>query len=80
MNAKVLLLFACVYIFGIVLTASQQNNGLKSIKFAGTRDIWGCNGPNNINNHKCRVHCRTRGYRNGQCSPLWNYERCVCVR
>ncbi len=44
------------------------------------RGDWGCNGPNDRDDHQCRVHCRTYGYRNGQWSIIWNYTRCVCVK
>ncbi|CAF0729525.1 unnamed protein product [Adineta steineri] len=38
----------------------------------------GCNGVNDQNVHKCRMHCRSRKFKNGRCSKLSNYMHCVC--
>ena len=39
---------------------------------------FGCNGPNNRDEQQCRLHCRDAGYRNGFCSPRYNYQVCLC--
>jgi hypothetical protein len=41
---------------------------------------YGCNGPNNRDEHRCRLHCRSEGYKTGFCSAFTNYRDCVCFK
>ena len=39
---------------------------------------FGCNGINDRNVYRCRLHCRNRNYRSGRCTRSSNYTLCVC--
>ncbi len=41
---------------------------------------FGCNGPNHRNEYRCRLHCRSEGYKSGSCSPFTNFQVCVCSK
>ena len=41
---------------------------------------FGCNGPNDKNAYRCKMHCRNRSYKSGRCSKSSNYTRCVCYK
>jgi hypothetical protein len=41
---------------------------------------FGCNGPNHRNEYRCRLHCRSQGYKTGACSPYTNFQDCVCFK
>ncbi len=41
---------------------------------------FGCNGPNDRNVYRCRMHCKNRNYKSGKCSKSSNYTRCVCSK
>ncbi len=41
---------------------------------------FGCNGPDNKDLHRCRMHCRNRNYKSGRCTKASNYTRCVCFK
>ncbi|CAF3566618.1 unnamed protein product [Adineta steineri] len=42
------------------------------------RGDWGCNGPDDIHEHICRIHCEILDFRTGRCSLNSNYTICVC--
>jgi hypothetical protein len=41
---------------------------------------FGCNGPKQRKEERCRKHCRSHGYNIGVCSEITNYQDCVCSR
>ncbi len=41
---------------------------------------FGCDGPNHRNEYRCRLHCRSEGYRTGFCSAFTKFKDCVCSR
>ncbi len=41
---------------------------------------FGCDGPNHRNEYRCRLHCRSVGYKTGFCAAFTNYKNCVCFK
>ena len=41
---------------------------------------YGCNGPNNPNEKRCKAYCRSQKYRTGFCSEVTGYKDCVCSK
>ena len=41
---------------------------------------FGCNGIKDRNEFRCRLHCRSMGYKTGFCTAVTQFEDCVCSR
>ena len=56
----------------------EMNNEIEN----GERRIrsFGCKGMRNRNENRCRLHCRSVGYKTGFCSAFTNFENCICSR
>ncbi|UJR38102.1 hypothetical protein I4U23_030782 [Adineta vaga] len=41
---------------------------------------FGCYGPNNRNEYRCRYHCRNLKFKSGFCSRVSDYKECACTQ